>query len=102
MWPTAKPAVVSVLDSLTSNLARLGVFCFSTESFHFDCKVKLVAHDGILRALANQSEYDGWETSLCGNPDARMILVTDGAWFRFESRKLGQVIFTFFERSQLG
>jgi hypothetical protein len=54
MWPNEEPAVVSALDGLTSNLVHLGVFCFSTESFHFDCKVKLVTHDKIRRALANQ------------------------------------------------
>lgn len=54
MWPSEKPAAVSVLDGLTSNSANLAVFCFSVESFHFDCKVKLVTHDKIRRALANQ------------------------------------------------
>lgn len=72
-----KPAVASVRDGLTSILAHLAVLCFSAESFHFDCKVKIDARDSIRRTM-DESEYDDWESSLTQD-DAKMKKVRDGA-----------------------
>jgi hypothetical protein len=92
-WPADKPAVASVVDGLTSNLTHLTVLCFLAKPFYFDCNVKLEGLDRIRRAM-DQSDYDDWESTL-HEDGARMFFVTSGAWFRFESRKLGQAIYTF-------
>lgn len=97
MWPDDKPAVACVLDGLASQTTHLAVFCFSTELFHFDCRLKLVSDNILRRAMADQSDFDNWQSSLQNDPDARMITVTDRVWLRFESHKLGRAIHTFFD-----
>lgn len=97
MCPDDIPAVACVLDGLTSPTPHLAVFCFSTESFYFDCRLKLVSDNILRRAMADQSEFDNCQSSLKNDPDARTITVTDGVWLRFESRNLGQAIYTFFD-----
>jgi hypothetical protein len=47
--------------------------------------------------MASQSAYANCEAVLCEDHDARMIFVTNGAWFRFEGCKLGQTIYTFLD-----
>lgn len=42
-----------------------------------------------------QSEHDDWESSL-HEDDTKVFTVQDGAWFRFESRKLALAIYTLF------
>ena len=94
-WPDRKPAVACLADGLSSNLPHLAMLCFSADSFHFDCKLLTCVLDSIRKGMAGQSEYDSWLSSLHENLDITMVNVIDGAWFRFESRKLGLAIRVF-------
>ena len=91
-----KPSIACVLDGLASQTTHFAVFYLSTELFYFDCKLKLVSYTVLKRAMADQSEFENWQSSLKNDFDARMIAKTDRIRLLFESHRLGRAIHTFF------